>query len=65
VRIVAGKATRGREGLSLMILDQPGILRIMTLFAQSRAVLLQLEIEFPLASFARLMDGVANLATHI
>jgi len=65
VRIVAGKATPVHEGLPLMSLDQLGIFRIMTIHAQSRAVLLQLEIEFPLASFARFMDGVTGLATYI
>ena len=48
-----------------MSLDQLGILRVMAIRAQSRAVLLQLEIEFPLASCARFMDGVAGLATRI
>ena len=37
VRIVAGKAIGGREGLPLMSLDQLGILRVMTIHAQSRA----------------------------
>jgi hypothetical protein len=65
VRIVAGKATGGLDGLPLMSPDQLGILYIMTVHAQSRAVLLQLEIEFPLASFTSFMDGVAGLTTHI
>ncbi len=65
VRIVAGKAIGGREGLPLMSLDQLGILRVMTIHAQSRGVLLQLESEFPFAYFPRLMDGVAGVATLI
>ena len=65
VRIVAGQAIGGREGLPLMSLDQLRIFRIMTILAQSRAVLFQLEIEFPLALFARLMGGVADVATAI
>jgi hypothetical protein len=65
VCIVAGKATGFNEGLPLMSLDQLGIMRIMAIHAQSGAILLQLEIEFPFSSLARLMDGVADLATHI
>ena len=64
VRIVAGEATCGDEGLLPMSLEQLGILRIMTIHAQSRAVHFQLEIEFPLSSFPCLMDGVAGLATY-
>ena len=65
MRIVAGKATRGLEGLLSVSLNQFGVFRIMTIHAQSRAVLLQLEIKFQLTSFARFMDGMAGLTTHI
>ena len=65
VRIVAGQAIGGRKGLPLMSLDQLGIVCIMTIPAQGRRILLQLEIEFPLTFFACLMDGVADVATQI
>ena len=65
VWIVAFKTIGGCEGLPPMRVNQLGILRIMTILAQSRGVLLQLEIKLPLTSFARLMNGMAGVATLI
>ena len=65
MRIVAGEATGIHKRLPPVSLNQLGIIRIMTILAQSRRVLLQLEIEFPLASFARLMNRVAGVAALI
>jgi hypothetical protein len=65
VRIVAGKAVRFIERLTLVRLDKGRIFRIMTIDAKGRSILGQVEIEFALTALAGFVGYMAGIAAHV
>lgn len=65
VRIVTADAVRSFEGLVLVRLLQVGTLHIMAVDTKCRRSFSQVIIELRLTHLARLVRGVASVATHI
>src|SRR5580704_16632115 len=65
MRIVTVHAVGSCERLTLMRLDQAGVLRVVTIQTKLRCSLRQVVIKFRFPSFPSLVSDVASLTTHI
>ena len=62
---MALRATRGGKGLSLVSLDERGILDVVAVDAERGDGLDQMIVKFLLSLFANLVRGVAGVASHV
>ena len=65
VRIVAGQAIGGAEGLPLMGLQQSGIFGIVAIGTKCGSVFNKVKIKFALATVAAFVDRVAGIAARV